>query len=151
MSVCTDNFSSNVKALDGGPESAQAKSHQFFFRSPCACHTLNLSIKDNFDNKYKNIKENVIQLLKYFKEISEDDRRFGHVPEFKEIRWYSLSKCVSFIISHKLDLNPYNLAKYNEIDFLYNWNYIDDILNSLKILMEKFENDSSSRADIFLI
>lgn len=111
---------------------------------------MNLSIKDNFDDKYKNIKENVIQFLKYFKEISEDDRRFGHFPEFKEIRWYSLSTCVSFIISHRIFLDPYYLAKYNEIQILYDWSYIDEILKSLKILMEKFENDSSSIADIFI-
>lgn len=65
VSVCPDNYSSYGKALNGDPDSAQAKSSQFFFRSPCAYHTLNLSRKDNFDNKYKNIKEIVIQFIIY--------------------------------------------------------------------------------------
>ena len=125
VSVCTDNFSSNIAALDGGPSSAQAKSKQNFFRTPCSCHTLNLAIKDIFDDKYKNIVTTVIHLLKYFKEFSEKVRSLGKIPEFKEIRWYSLSKCISFIIAHKIELDPLNLYQYDQIQTEYDWLYID--------------------------
>ena len=86
VSVCTDDFSSNISSLVGGPSSSQAKSKQNFFRTQCSCHTLNLAIKDIFDDKFKNIVTTVIHLLKYFKEFSEKVRSLGKIPEFKEIR-----------------------------------------------------------------
>lgn len=71
ISVCTDNFSSNIAALDGGPFSAQKLSNQNFFRFPCTCHTINLAIKDTFEDKHHKIKVAVIDLINYFHQISK--------------------------------------------------------------------------------
>lgn len=150
IAVCTDNFSSNISALDGGPFSAQQLSNQNFIRFPCTCHTINLAIKDTFEIKHKDVKVTVIELINYFNHLSKFNKQIKNVPQFIEVRWFSIYYCVSFILNHKQYLNQYFLDNYyNLIQNKYGWPYIYSILKLLEELISKLESDFSSVADVF--
>lgn len=150
IAVCTDNFSSNISALDGGPFSAQQLCNQNFIRFPCCCHTINLAIKDTFESKHIDIKNNVIELINYFKHLSKINNQIKNVPQFIEVRWFSIYYCVSFIIQHKIYLDQHFLNNYYDIiQNKYGWPYIYSILKLLNELITKLESDFSSVADVF--
>lgn len=150
ISVCTDNFSGNISALDEKkPFCAQKLSGEDFIRTPCVCHSLNLAIKDVFNGKFIIIKEKVIQLIYYFNEISEVYKDLPKVSQFKEIRWYSLFYCVSFIISHSEYIDQSHINIYNCIQKQFGWQYIFSILKVLEIFMKNMENDCASICDVF--
>lgn len=71
------------------------------------------------------------------------------MPQFKEIRWFSLFYCVSYIIEYKEYLDQYHLYHYNLIQEKYDWQYIHSILKTFEIFIKKLENDGCSVADIF--
>ena len=149
IAVCTDNFSSNIAALKGGRLSAQNLSNQNFIRFPCTCHTINLAIKDIFEGKYKYIYDSVILMINYFNQISKYDNQICNVPQFHEVRWFSIYYCVCYIISHKQYLNEYFLSVFNYIQIQYNWLIIHSILHLLESLILKLEGDYSSIGDVF--
>ena len=79
VAVCSDNASSNVKALNGDKDSAQALSDSFFIRQGCGAHSVNLAIMDVFATPL--FKE----LLNALNTIS----KYDHGP-VQTIRWCSV-------------------------------------------------------------
>lgn len=94
------------------------------------CHSINLTIKDVFDFKFKIVKETVIQLIDYFIDISIHIKTLPEVPHFKETRWFSLFYCVSYIISNKEYLDNYHQELYDSIQNNFDCNYIKINLES---------------------
>lgn len=149
IAVCTDNYCANISALNDGPLSAQDLSNQNFIRFPCSCHTINLAIKDVFDDKFQFIKDTVIFLISYFNSISKINHNIRNVPQFKEVRWFSLFYCVGYIISHSQYLCDVYLEYYNIVQEYFDWCNIYSILQFEEFLIKKLERDCSSLADVF--
>ena len=149
IAVCTDNYCANISALDDGPLSAQDLSNQNFIRFPCSCHTINLAIKDVFDDKFQFIKDTVVFLISYFNSISNINHNIRNVPQFKEVRWFSLFYCVGYIISHSQYLCDVYLQYYNIVQEYFDWCNIYSILQFEEFLIKKLERDCSSLADVF--
>lgn len=84
---------------------------------------------------------NILSKLKVFTE---------KVPQFKEVRWFSLAKCVLFILTHSNFLDAEGKNAFNYINDKYNWIYVSSNLNAVKFLICKLEKDSVSIADIYL-
>lgn len=96
ISVCTDNFSSNKKALNGDEESVQKMINKHIIREPCSAHSGNLAIDDMFSNDAEyGCVVNEVQIL--VNNPPEGSFREGFHPRLKTIRWKSLKKCVDFI------------------------------------------------------
>ena len=150
IAVCTDNAKNNIAALDFRPLSAQVMSGQNFIRFPCVCHTVNLAVKDIFSEKYNDILNAVIQIIEFFNEKSKIDKTLGKIPQFKEVRWFSLSKCVLFILFHTNVLDEETKNTYLIIQQKYDWMYISHVLQSIKFLIKKLEKDAASIADIYV-
>lgn len=131
------------------PFCAQRLSKENFIRTPCMCHSLNLAIKDVFNEKFIIVKEKVIQLINYFNEISKTIKNLSKVPQFKEIRWFSLFYCVSYIIEHDEYIDQSHIEIYNLIQNKFGWEYIFSILKTLEIFMKILENDCSSICDVY--
>lgn len=150
IAVCTDNAKNNIAALDFRPLSAQVMAGQSFIRFPCVCHTVNLAVKDIFSEKYNDILNAVIQIITFFNEKSKSDKTFGKIPQFKEVRWFSLSKCFLFILLHINILDEDTKNTYLIIQEKYVWVYISHVLQSIKFLIKKLERDAASIADIYV-
>ena len=150
ISVCTDNAANNIAALNYKVFSAQHLSGQNFFRFPCVCHTTNLAAKDIFQGKYIEIFTATLNLIKYFNELSKFKLITEKVPQFKEVRWFSLSKCVLFILTHYNYLNQEARTLFDFINNKYDWRYISLNLSVIKLLIVKLEKDCASIADIYL-
>ena len=100
IAVCTDNAKNNIAALDFGPFSAQMMSNHSFIRFPCVCHDVNLTVKDIFSDKYNENINAVIEIISFFNEKAKSYKALDKIPQFKEVRWFSLSKAIFFIIQH---------------------------------------------------
>lgn len=102
ISVCTDNAAKNVAALKGN---SQKLSDQSFIRFPCVYHTTNLAGHDVFSEKYSEILTYTTFLIEKFNILSRFKIFTEKVPQFKEVRWFSLAECVLFILTHSIFLD----------------------------------------------
>lgn len=88
----------------------------------------------------------IIELIRYFNQLSQFNENLPKVPQFKEIRWFSLFYSVSYIIENKECIH-FNL--YDTIEQQFEWQYILSILNTLDFFIQSLEKDSASIADVF--
>lgn len=150
IAVCCDNAKNNIAALDYCPNSAQKLSGQNFMRFPSVYHTANLAAKDLFTGKYQEILDYCKYLIYKFNELPQENKIFGKIPSFKEVRWFSLAKCVIFIINNINYLDEQTKQYYMYIQNKYDWRYISAVLSSVNFFIKKMEKNSASIADIYI-
>ncbi|KAK8876380.1 hypothetical protein M9Y10_006583 [Tritrichomonas musculus] len=152
VAICTDNFSSNKKAINGKKGSAQDLLDETLLRQPCLAHTANLGIEDMFkDDDEFGFVYNAINIL--MKDLPEDSYCKGYKPSFQSIRWKSMYKCVTFIIKNmSLYHNSYKgdvIKSIDKIERKIGWKSLHQMLRIMWEFISNVERDLATLAYIF--